>query len=252
MAEPVLKISGVAKSYGANQVLKDINLEVGAQEIVGLLGPNGCGKSTLLNLSSGFARADAGSIIFGGHDITAWGVERIAQAGLVRTFQLPSMPHRMTVAEVLRAADSRGVQFKTMFAPDRSSMQEVDALLEGLSLSHVRNLPAGSLSGGQKKLLSIALALRTNPKLICLDEPTAGVHPNLRHSMVQLLRRVSERGIALLIVEHDMHFIRELCSRCVVLDRGEVIANCVPASLTSNERVVEAYLGSARDKGAIA
>ena len=252
VADPILSITGIAKSYGANQVLRNVGMEVGAGEIVGLLGPNGCGKSTLLNLSTGFARADAGRIVYDGTDITRLGVETIARRGLVRTFQLPSMPQRMTVTEVLQAADSRGASLKSLFASGRSDAAEVDALLEELALTHVRDLRAGSLSGGQKKLLSIALALRAKPRLICLDEPTAGVHPNLRHSMVQLLRQVNARGVALLIVEHDMHFIRELCSRCVVLDRGEVIANCAPASLTSNERVVEAYLGSARDKGAIA
>lgn len=252
MPKPVFTISKIAKSYGANHVLKDVSMDVNEGEIVGLLGPNGCGKSTLLNLSSGFAAIDSGTITFDGKDITRWPVEKIAHAGLIRTFQLPSMPKRMTVEEVLTAADSSGSGIASMFSRGKSSRQQVDALLEELSLTHVRDLSAGSLSGGQKKLLSIALALRTQPKLICLDEPTAGVHPNVRHSMVQLLKRVSERGVALLIVEHDMHFIRELCSRCVVLDRGEVIANCQPSSLTSNARVVEAYLGSARDKGAIA
>jgi len=108
------------------------------------------------------------------------------------------------------------------------------------------------LSGGQKKLLSIALALRASPEMICLDEPTAGVHPNLRQHMIGLLRRINAARITLLIVEHDMHFIRELCSRCVVMDRGAVIADCRPSELTSNEQVVEAYLGNARQKRAMA
>lgn len=252
MPDPVFRVSAVAKAYGANQVLKDVSLEVGPNEIVGLLGPNGCGKSTLLNLSSGFARADSGSITFNGEEIVGRTVEEIARSGLVRTFQLPSMPHRMTVHEVLTAADAKGGDLKGLFRRKASTAPDVDSLLEDLSLTHVRDVRAGSLSGGQKKLLSIALALRAKPRLICLDEPTAGVHPNLRHKMVDLLRQVSARGVALLIVEHDMHFIRELCGRCVVLDRGEVIANCAPSSLTSNARVVEAYLGSAKDKGAIA
>jgi branched-chain amino acid transport system ATP-binding protein len=115
-------------------------------------------------------------------------------------------------------------------------------------MTPVRHQPASSLSGGQKKLLSIALALRTRPKLLCLDEPTAGVHPQLRSRMVELLKAFSKQGVAMLVVEHDMHFIRELCGRCIVLDRGEIIADCAPRELTENERVVEAYLGKSVER----
>lgn len=252
MPENLLHIADVSKSFGENQVLRGIDIKVTAGEVVGLLGPNGCGKSTLLNVISGFSRASAGSVIFAGEDITSTAVDRIARKGLVRTFQLPSMPRRMTVAEVLQAGKAEGSGFRSLFARSRFDVCEVERLLGELALDHVRDLPAGSLSGGQKKLLSIALALRANPRLICLDEPTAGVHPSLRQHMVQLLRRVNAQGVTLLIIEHDMHFIRELCDRCVVLDRGKVIADCVPAELTLNSTVVEAYLGGARDKRAYA
>ncbi len=251
MSEPLLALTDIHKAFGANQVLKGVGFPVGAGEIVGLLGPNGCGKSTLLNVISGFAPADQGAIRFAGTDIGRLAVDRIARAGLVRTFQLPSMPRRMTVAEVLTGARVQTNGFAGLFArPPADDRAEVDRLLGELALTPVRDLPAAALSGGQKKLLSIALALRARPKLICLDEPTAGVHPNLRAHMVGLLRRINAEGVTLLIVEHDMHYIRELCSRCVVLDRGSVIADCAPAELTANERVVEAYLGNARDKGA--
>ncbi len=251
MSEPLLALTDIHKAFGANQVLKGVGFSIAPGEIVGLLGPNGCGKSTLLNVISGFAPADQGAIRFAGTDIGRLAVDRIARAGLVRTFQLPSMPRRMTVAEVLTGARARGTGFAGLFArPPAEDAAEVDRLLAELALTHVRDLPAAALSGGQKKLLSIALVLRARPKLICLDEPTAGVHPNLRAHMVGLLRRISADGVTLLIVEHDMHFIRELCGRCVVLDRGSVIADCAPAELTANERVVEAYLGNARDKGA--
>jgi branched-chain amino acid transport system ATP-binding protein len=203
-----------------------------------------------LNVISGFVPADEGAIRFSGSGIASKPVDRVARSGLVRTFQLPSMPRRMTVAQVLRGAAAEGAGFLSLFKAASNDSADVEGLLEELSLSHVRDLPAASLSGGQKKLLSIALALRTKPKMICLDEPTAGVYPNVRGHMVALLKRVNASGVTLLIVEHDMHFIRELCSRCVVLDRGSVIADCPPAELTANERVVEAYLGNARDKGA--
>lgn len=252
MSDSVLAIEGVAKSFGANQVLANVCFSIRKGEIVGLLGPNGCGKSTLLNLISGVFPADAGTLAFQGENMTGQSMDHIARRGLVRTFQLPSMPRRMTVAELLHGAAARGAGFGSLFRRDASEIAEIDGLLDELALSHVRHLPAASLSGGQKKLLSIALALRASPRMICLDEPTAGVHPNLRHHMVGLLRRINASGITLLIVEHDMHFIRELCSRCVVMDRGAVIADCKPSELTSNEQVVEAYLGNARQKRAMA
>jgi branched-chain amino acid transport system ATP-binding protein len=252
MSDCVLAIEGVAKSFGANQVLANVCFSIRKGEIVGLLGPNGCGKSTLLNLISGVFPADAGTLAFQGENMTGQSMDQIARRGLVRTFQLPSMPRRMTVAELLHGAAARGAGFGSLFRRNASEIAEIDGLLDELALSHVRHLPAASLSGGQKKLLSIALALRASPRMICLDEPTAGVHPNLRHHMVGLLRRINASGITLLIVEHDMHFIRELCSRCVVMDRGAVIADCKPSELTSNEQVVEAYLGNARQKRAMA
>jgi branched-chain amino acid transport system ATP-binding protein len=252
MSDPVLTLESVAKSFGANQVLTKVGFSIEQGEIVGVLGPNGCGKSTLLNLVSGVFPADAGRVVFNGEDMTGRSMDRIARKGLVRTFQLPSMPSRMTVAELVYGGAARKAGFQSLFRRERNDGTEIDGLLHDLALSHVRHLPAASLSGGQKKLLSIALALRASPTMICLDEPTAGVHPNLRHHMVGLLRRINAAGITLLIVEHDMHFIRELCTRCVVMDRGAVIADCRPSELTSNEQVVEAYLGNARQKRAIA
>lgn len=243
MAEAVLTAERVAKAFGAHKVLSDVRFRIGADEIVGLLGPNGSGKSTLLNIVSGFSRPDAGDILFLGKSVAGMPSYKIARQGLVRTFQLPSMPHRMTVREVLRAGSRDGAGLLDAFTGKGSDDAEAEELIEQFALAPVAHQPASSLSGGQKKLLSIALALRTRPKLLCLDEPTAGVHPQLRSRMVELLKAFNKRGVAMLVVEHDMHFIRELCSRCIVLDRGEIIADCAPRELTENERVVEAYLG---------
>jgi branched-chain amino acid transport system ATP-binding protein len=248
MAEPILKVDSIAKAFGAHQVLADVQFQVGAGEIVGLLGPNGSGKSTLLNIVSGFSRPDAGGIRFVGEDIAGMQSFQIARRGLVRTFQLPSMPHRMTVREVLRAGSRDAASLVDAFMGRSGDDTEVEELIEQFALGPVAHQPASSLSGGQKKLLSIALALRTRPKLLCLDEPTAGVHPQLRSRMVGLLKAFSRRGVAMLVVEHDMHFIRELCGRCIVLDRGEIIADCAPGELSENERVVEAYLGKSVGK----
>lgn len=248
MPDTILKLDGVAKSFGAHQVLTDVHLRVGADEIVGLLGPNGSGKSTLLNIISGFARPNRGEIMFMGRSVAGLPSFRIARHGLVRTFQLPSMPTRMTVREVLRSGSREGAGLLDAFLGRRGDDTIVEELIDQFALGAVAHLPASSLSGGQKKLLSIAVALRTRPKLLCLDEPTAGVHPQLRGRMVELLRTFSRRGVAMLVVEHDMHFIRELCGRCIVLDRGEIIADCVPHHLTEDPRVVEAYLGKAAER----
>lgn len=250
---PLLHIEHLAKAFGGNRVLQDVSLEIQPGEIVGLLGPNGSGKSTLLNCVTGFESVDAGRIALEGQAIERLSAHHIVKAGVARTFQLPSMPTRMSVMEVAMAASashhgvwetllgSRGAREAEARAHERATR-----LLHELLLTPVRDLAASSLSGGQKKLLGIVCALMAQPRLLMLDEPTAGVHPNLRRDIVAALKSLNTQGMTLIIVEHDMHFIREVCTRCVVLDRGRIVASCRPDELTSNERVLEAYLGTAR------
>ncbi len=251
MADPLLQLDGLSKAFGAHQVLDGIAASIAPGEIVGLLGPNGSGKSTLLNAISGFLAPDGGAVTIAGRDITGLPAHEVTRAGLARTFQLPSMPTRMTTREVLAAGDVSAGSARNMLR-GAAQDQRIDQLLEMFRLSHVANLPASALSGGQKKLLSVALALRGAPKLLCLDEPTAGVHPELRREMITILRRAAREGTTLLVIEHDMHFIRQLCSRCIVLDRGQLIADCAPEELEKNAAVVEAYLGKSVEKGKIA
>lgn len=247
----ILEVDALAKAFGGNEVLRKVGFSVEAGEIVGLLGPNGSGKSTLLNLITGFETADRGVVRFHGEDIRRLPAHRIVAAGLGRTFQLPSMPTKMSVMEVAMAAATRhhGV-VATLFGTPAARLAEAQArekatiLLEDLLLTRVRDLPASALSGGQKKLLGIACALMGEPRLLMLDEPTAGVHPNLRRDIVAALQRLNSEGMTMVIVEHDMHFIREVCTRCIVLDRGQIVANCRPDELSSNQEVLAAYLGN--------
>ncbi|MFT3688582.1 ABC transporter ATP-binding protein [Paenirhodobacter sp.] len=246
MANDILQIRNVAKSFGMLQVLKDVSFNVGKGEIVGLLGPNGSGKSTLLSVISGFQPASGGSVLFAGQEMTGLPAHKVAQHGLMRTFQLPSMPHRMTPRELIEAGERVPFSLGAVLGRVADRDGRVAAVIERCALGPVADIPASALSGGQKKLLSIAVALQGKPQLLCLDEPTAGVHPQLRTRMVQILREVAASGVTILIVEHDMHFVRGLCDRCVVLDGGGIIADCHPEALTENERVVEAYLGKAK------
>ncbi|WP_226572516.1 ABC transporter ATP-binding protein [Mangrovibacter yixingensis] len=246
----LLNVSGVSKAFGGNQVLSSVSFSMAKGEILGLLGPNGSGKSTLLNTISGFTRPDGGSITFNGQPIARMASHLIIQAGIARTFQLPVMPEKMSVMEVVMAAGTRQhglVNGLLGLASGRKAEEEDKAraseLLNTLLLTKVKDLPAAALSGGQKKLLGIACALMGNPALLMLDEPMAGVHPKLRQELVETLVRLSQQGISLLVIEHDMHFINTLCQRCIVLDRGQIVASCRPDELAENQQVLDAYLG---------
>lgn len=248
---PLLQVAGLAKAFGANQVLHDVQFEVAQGEIVGLLGPNGSGKSTLLNIVSGFERPDHGDVRLDGRSIASLSTDHIVRQGMARTFQLPAMPQKMTVKEVAMAAatGSHGILASVLRTgsarkAEHDCRTRAEHLLASLLLAHVAHLPASGISGGQKKLLGIVCALMAQPRLLMLDEPTAGVHPNLRGDIVGALRHLNAQGMTLVIVEHDMHFIREVCTRCIVLDQGHIVASCHPDELASNERVVQAYLGA--------
>ena len=246
----LLHVENISKAFGGNKVLESVSFSLHQGEILGLLGPNGSGKSTLLNTISGFTPVDSGRITFNQQRIDPLPTHKIIETGIARTFQLPVMPEKMTVMEVVMAAGTRhhGLWSGLLSLPaGRRAEQEDKAraseLLDTLLLTRVKDLPAAALSGGQKKLLGIACALMGKPTLLMLDEPMAGVHPKLRQDLVETLVNLSQQGIALLVIEHDMHFINTLCQRCIVLDRGHIVASCRPDELAQNQHVLEAYLG---------
>lgn len=255
--KPLFRCEGIVKEFGGFRVLDGVSFSVGENEIVGLVGPNGSGKSTLLNVISGFYPFQKGELSLDDQDIKSLSMDRRARRGLVRTFQLPAMPSRMTTLDVLLGGDTResgplasffgGAKTREI---NRDCLAKAQRTIGEFKLEAVADLPASSLSGGQKKLLSVATALMCGPKLLCLDEPTAGVHPAQRRVLVDILKRCRDRGTAIIVVEHDMKFIADLCDRCVVIDRGEVIADCLPSELSKSDRVAEAYLGVQRTVGA--
>jgi ABC-type branched-subunit amino acid transport system ATPase component len=257
----MLVAEGISKHFSGIVALRGVDMEVSPGEIVGLVGPNGSGKSTLLNALSGFIRPDSGKVIFHGERLERRRPWDIAARGLQRTFQIPTPPQRMTVLEVMLTGAHlpRGATVsQSLFRPRRVRAEQREAieraarLLDELTLVELQHQAAGSLSGGQQKLLALGVALMSDPDLLLLDEPTAGVNRSLRRVLVGRLRAVNEAGTALMIVEHDMGFVGELCSRVYVLDKGEVLTCCPPSELVTNPRVVEAYLGSRRQRRGVA
>ncbi|MEN3283376.1 MAG: hypothetical protein V7607_4516 [Solirubrobacteraceae bacterium] len=250
----MLEATGVRKRFGGLIALDDVALRIDEGEIVGLVGPNGSGKSTLLNVLTGFARPDAGDVLLRGTSIAGRPPWEISRLGVRRTFQLARQPARMSVIETMVAGRRlpAGESFLTALTrPRRVRHEAADAaqrareLLEELQLASHELGAAAQLSGGQQKLLSLGVALMGEPDLLLLDEPTAGVNPTLRRRLAGRLHAIRDAGTTLLIVEHDMQFIARMCDRVYVLDKGRVIACCRPHELSADERVVQAYLGTA-------
>jgi branched-chain amino acid transport system ATP-binding protein len=252
----MLEAKGVRKHFGGVQALDGAGIEVREGEIVGLVGPNGSGKTTMLNVLSGFVEPDEGHVLLEGRPVQGMPSWDISKLGMRRTFQQPGMPERMTTREVMLCGaelETSSTIWGAMVRPGvvrrerNEALRRADELLETLQLSHVAELRAAQLSGGQQKLLSLGVVLMAEPKVLLLDEPTAGVNPTLRLGLVDALRRIRAEGVSLLIVEHDMAFIGALCDRVFVLDRGRDVVSCSPSELREHPEVVEAYLGKPRE-----
>ncbi len=247
-----LEVREVVRAFGGVRAVDGATLDVEPGSITGLIGPNGAGKSTLFNCVSGFLRPEAGRVLLGGVRIDRRPPHRIARTGLVRTFQTPRTLTRMTVLENVLLATPRhpGEQLGGALA-GRARRRERDArgraaeLLELVRLDGHADALAGTLSGGQRKLLDLVRALMAEPRILLLDEPMAGVSPALR---VQLLEHVlslrEQAGVTFLIVEHDLDFVMRACDRVIVMNGGRVIAQGTPDEVRVDERVVDAYLGA--------
>jgi ABC-type branched-subunit amino acid transport system ATPase component len=240
----MLEVSNVTKSFGPVRAVKGASLTVEEGSITALIGPNGSGKTTLFNLITGYLRPDSGSITFLGRDATVSSAARLYRRGLTRTFQQARVFPHLTVRENLVVASGFG--WGALFGKrvDRNDKAAADRLMDEFRIAHVADLYASELSYGQRKLLEFAAVLMSNPKLVLLDEPTAGVNPVLIETMEQHIRQLNRAGITFLIVEHDMSFVMRLCNPVHVLDQGVEIFTGTPAQVQSNPAVLDAYLGA--------
>ena len=235
---PQLSIDRLTKRFGAIAALKSVSLEVEMGELLGLIGPNGSGKTTLLNLLSGFYIPDSGTAHFLRQRIDGREPSQLAALGIARSFQITKIFRRLSVLENLLVPG-----LAMPMAGAAKVRKKANQVLEELTLGRFADQPAGTLSGGQAKLLEFARIMMLDPKLVLLDEPFGGVHPALKRVMLDTLKTWNARQMTILLVSHDMASIFGVCERIVVLHNGELIAAGTPAEVRANAQVLDAYLG---------
>ncbi|AZV77970.1 ABC transporter ATP-binding protein [Parasedimentitalea marina] len=255
---PLLQVNNVTKKYGGLTANNDISFDVEENEILSVIGPNGAGKSTLFKMISSFTPTTSGEVLYYGERISNLKPHVVARKGVVRTFQETTIFKSMTVresvvlAQHLRAKASLAGYFwgsKAAKEDVAAFGQFADELLEFLGMSRISNEQASNLPQGNLRALGIAIGLATDPKVLLLDEPFAGMNHDETTRMVELVRSVrDERGVTVMLVEHDMPAVMNISDRIVVLNFGEKIAEGTPTEIQSNEKVIEAYLGSVDDE----
>jgi len=252
--ETVFAVDDLSKSFGGLSAVDGATFDVKRGQITGLIGPNGAGKSTIFNLVTGFLEADSGTVHLDGEEVTGMEPQELVKQGLVRTFQSAKTLEEMTVREnlALAAEQSSGEHFLNAVTPrlrdrvlstDKEVQERVDELLNLFDLAHLADEQSGNLSGGQRKLLVLSRALMTDPEMLLLDEPFAGVNPTLTNRLIDHLEALRDQGYTVLLVEHDMEVVMNHCDHVVVLHQGRVLADGTPDEIRNDETVVEAYLG---------
>ena len=253
--DPILVAEGVVRQFGGLTAVDVEHVEIQRGAITALIGPNGAGKTTFFNLLTGFDQPNHGSWSFAGKSLAGVPAHKVARLGMVRTFQLTKALSRLTVIENMRlgATGQKGENvFTALFGSlwrnqERDITERADDLLERFKLDAKREDFAGSLSGGQRKLLEMARALMVEPEMVMLDEPMAGVNPALTQSLLGHVKDLREQGMTVIFVEHDMDVVRDISDWVVVMAAGKVIAEGPPESISQNQAVVDAYLGAHHD-----
>jgi branched-chain amino acid transport system ATP-binding protein len=242
----MLKISGLSKSFAGFRAVSDVSLTVETRQIAAVIGPNGAGKSTLFNLITGHLPADTGTVTLDGRDITGVPPYRLCRMGIGRSFQRTNIFPQLTVFENLQAAylvhRGRGLNFWSL--AELFYRNDTAALIASVGLSGQEGTIAGTLSYGNQKQLELGLALASDPQLLLLDEPTAGMSAAETHQTIRLLRRIArERGLTLLFTEHDMEVVFEIAEKIAVLHQGQIIADGAPEEVRNDPEVRRVYLG---------
>lgn len=249
----ILQVQNVTKQFGGLTALSDVSFEVDQGEIRGLIGPNGAGKSTLFKNIAGFYTPTKGNIIFEGNSIAGRKPYNISELGIVRTFQETTLFQELTVFEnalVGCHTQARSNMFSALFGLDRDKQKiaedRVNEVLEFMGLIDRRHQLASELPLGSQRALAISIALVSEPKLMLMDEPFAGMNPEETNHMMDLTRKVRDSGITIVLVEHDMKAVMGLCNYLTVLNFGQLLAQGTPEEIRHNDKVIEAYLGGAK------
>ena len=253
--DPILVADHVIRQFGGLTAVNVEHVEIPRGKITALIGPNGAGKTTFFNLLTGFDKPNSGTWIFDGKNLAGVAPYKVARRGMIRTFQLTKALSLLTVIDNMRlgAQHQLGEGFWASFvrplwqAQENQITEKADGLLKRFKLDAKREDYAGSLSGGQRKLLEMARALMGDPKLVMLDEPMAGVNPALTQSLLEHIKDLKSNGTTVLFVEHDMHMVRHISDWVIVMAEGKIVAEGPPAQVMSDQAVIDAYLGAHAD-----
>ena len=253
MSNKYLEVTNLKKSFGGLKAVDVQSLNLNKNELTSIIGPNGAGKTTFFDLISGFQDSDEGKVYLNKKNITRSQPYSIARLGMIRTFQLTKVFDRMTVLEnMMFSASSVNndsfmkslIRLPSQKTTEKNIKEKSFEIMKDLNIDHMANSYARELSGGQKKLLELGRSIVNGPSILLLDEPLAGVNPKLAEEILQIISNLSEKGISILMVEHNIEAVMKISQRVIVLAEGMVIADDIPENVRTDEKVIEAYLGS--------